>query len=383
MARFSEVSNAFQRPASPLEQGPLVAASKAEPADPGAPNRSNRPTVQASGGNAMRISGLSRHALSSCVAAAMLAGCGGHASNGAVPINGNPDSAPSQRTFHYTGGEQHFTVPLRVTHITVVARGAKGAGYRGPDGGSIIGTFGVPLGYYSGDTYGGRVRVVIPVTPREKLIVYVGGDAIDAIGGYNGGGSGDPDSFHSFGGLGGGGASDVREGGDTLSDRIVVAAGGGGFGNAAAQTYCPTPVGGKGGNLTGATGIGGREGFDECGGGATGGTQSVGGSGGAGGTECRGYDGEAGGNGAFGVGGSGGAGSSSGGSYVAAGGGGGGGGYYGGGGGGGSCDIESASGDAGGGGGGGSSYVEPNATDVRMWRGWKNPASNGLVVFSW
>jgi hypothetical protein len=191
----------------------------------------------------------------------MLAGCGGHASNGAVPINGNPDSAPSQRTFHYTGGEQHFTVPLRVTHITVVARGAKGAGYRGPDGGSIIGTFGVPLGYYSGDTYGGRVRVVIPVTPREKLIVYVGGDAIDAIGGYNGGGSGDPDSFHSFGGLGGGGASDVREGGDTLSDRIVVAAGGGGFGNAAAQTYCPTPVGGKGGNLTGATGIGGREGL--------------------------------------------------------------------------------------------------------------------------
>jgi hypothetical protein len=86
----------------------------------------------------MRISGLSRHA-SSCVAAAMLAGCGGHASNGAVPINGNPDSAPSQPTFHYTGGEQHFTVPLRVTHITVVARGAKGAGYRGQMADRLLG----------------------------------------------------------------------------------------------------------------------------------------------------------------------------------------------------------------------------------------------------
>ncbi|MFY9738831.1 MAG: hypothetical protein WAK11_07215 [Candidatus Cybelea sp.] len=264
--------------------------------------------------------------------AAMLAGCGGHAGNGVVPISGTPNSVPGQHTFYYTGGAQDFTVPAGVRQIKVVARGAKGAGYRGPDGGRIIGTFGVPLGYYSGDVYGGRVRAVIPVTPREKLIVYVGGDGSRAAGGYNGGGVGAGSRFY---GLGGGGASDVRAGGDTLSDRIVVAAGGGGFGNEAGEVFCPTPVGGKGGNLTGGTGIGGREGYDECGGGGTGGTQSAGGSGGAGGTECPGYDGEAGSNGAFGTGGSGGAGSSSGGSYVAAGGGGGGGGYYGGGGGGG------------------------------------------------
>jgi hypothetical protein len=27
--------------------------------------------------------------------------------------------------------------------------------------------------------------------------------------------------------------------------------------------------------------------------------------------------------------------------------------------------------------------VEPSATNVQMWRGWKTPGSNGLVVFSW
>jgi hypothetical protein len=328
----------------------------------------------------------SRSVLSMSVAAALLAGCGSHAYNGVVPSGDAHNSLQNHKSFYYTGGAQDFTVPAGVTEITVVARGAKGAGYRAFDGGHIMGALGVPLGYKSGDVYGGRLRAVIPVTPREKLIVYVGGDASGEAGGYNGGGAG---AYDSFGGLGGGGASDVREGGHTLSDRIVVAAGGGGFGNEAAEASCPTPIGGKGGNLTGGTGIGGRQGYDQCGGGGSGGTQSVGGSGGAGGTDCHpGYDGEAGSNGTFGAGGSGGAGSStgtsSGGSYSAPGGGGGGGGYYGGGGGGGSCDIYGTwYGGVGGGAGGGSSYAEPSATDVQMWRGWKNPAPNGLVVFSW
>jgi hypothetical protein len=321
-----------------------------------------------------------RCAFGACAAIAMLAGCGGHAGDGTLPLSAFSNSVHGEHTFYYTGGAQDFTVPRHVTHITVTAVGAKGAGYRTFDGGRIVGTFRVPLGYYSGNAYGGRVRAVIPVTPGEKLTLYVGGDASQAAGGYNGGGSGDSGSF---GGLGGGGASDVRERGDTLSDRIVVAGGGGGFGNEAGEVDCPLPVGGKGGNLTGGTGIGGLEGYTECGDGGTGGTQSAGGSGGAGGTGRSGKFGEFGSNGAFGTGGSGGAGSSSGGSYVAAGGGGGGGGYYGGGGGGGSSDIFSSYGDAGGGGGGGSSYVESSATDVHMRRGWKNPASDGLVVFRW
>ena len=40
---------------------------------------------------------------------------------------------------------------------------------------------------------------------------------MDTVGGYNGGGDGSK---------GGGGASDVRQAGDTLDDRIIVAGGG-------------------------------------------------------------------------------------------------------------------------------------------------------------
>jgi hypothetical protein len=54
---------------------------------------------------------------------------------------------------------EHFTVPPSVIHITVIARGAHGAG--------------------SPVTDGGRVHAVIPVTPGEKLVIYVGGDASD------------------------------------------------------------------------------------------------------------------------------------------------------------------------------------------------------------
>jgi hypothetical protein len=69
--------------------------------------------------------------------------------------------------------------------------------------------------------------------------------------------------------------------------------------------------------------------------------------------------------------------------YNTAGGGGGGGGYYGGGGGGGGSSFETYCIAAGGGGGGGSSYVERSATDVHMWKGWKQSAGDGLVVINW
>jgi hypothetical protein len=139
----------------------------------------------------------------------MLAGCGGQASNGAMP-GGVPDSSlPHHKTFNYTGGAQDFTVPAGVTHISVVARGAKGGGSNG--------------------AHGGRVHALIPVTPGEKLVVYVGGDGSGATGGFNGGGS--SASTGSGGGKGGGGATDVREGGTSLRDRVIVSGGGGGAGS--------------------------------------------------------------------------------------------------------------------------------------------------------
>jgi hypothetical protein len=305
---------------------------------------------------------LGRFASGVCVGIAMLAGCGGQASNGVVP-SGVPDSSlPHHKTFNYTGGAQDFTVPAGVTHISVVARGAKGGGSNG--------------------AHGGRVHALIPVTPGEKLVVYVGGDALGTTGGFNGGGSGA--SIGTGGGKGGGGATDVREGGTSLSHRIIVSGGGGGAGQNYAYYHGD---GGKGGGVTGGSGgcvlrYTGSECNKWSGQGGGGGLQFAGGIGGAGG-ECLTAYGVQGENGALGIGGNGGVG----GSYhytvfAGGGGGGGGGGYYGGGGGGSGCTGESYGG-GGGGGGGGSSYVERKARDVHMWQGWKNPEPNGLVVLSW
>jgi hypothetical protein len=301
---------------------------------------------------------LGRYALGVCVTIAMLAGCGGQASNGAMP-GGVPDSSlPHHKTFNYTGGAQDFTVPAGVTHISVVARGAKGGGSNG--------------------AHGGRVHALIPVTPGEKLVVYVGGDGSGATGGFNGGGS--SASTGSGGGKGGGGATDVREGGTSLRDRVIVSGGGGGAGQSYGYYHA---TGGKGGGITGGTGgcvinFQGSECTRWDGYGGYGGTQSGGGQGGAGGN-CFSSYGTQGENGALGVGGNGSAEGS--GSGVSPGGGGGGG-YYGGGGGGSGCYGESYGG-GGGGGGGGSSNAERSAKNVHLWQGWKNATTNGLVVFSW
>ena len=138
-----------------------------------------------------------------------LAGCGRHTYSGLVPVSGTPNSVSGHRTFKFTGTKQIFEVPYGVTQIRVIALGANGAG--------------------SGKTgYGGRVSAAIPVTYLEDLVVVVGGDASGPGGGFNGGGNGG-DKFSSNGN-GGGGASDVREGGDKVSDRVLVAGGGGGAG---------------------------------------------------------------------------------------------------------------------------------------------------------
>ena len=251
-------------------------------------------------------------------------------------------NASKSKTFYYTGAEQSFKVPSGVTSINVVADGAAGASRkirtRWP---------------YSSDHLGYTSRDVIRVR---------GGQGSTTSGGFNGGGG-----VPGAGGYGGGGASDVREGSDGLSDRILVAGAGGGPG-AAGQggRGAPTKAGGAGGGPTGGQGTGGT-GKSKHGGGGGGGSQSQGGSGGAGGY----YSGYPGSPGALGSGGTGG----QNGSYSSesdGNGGGGGGGYYGGGGGGGGGSLQCGPPvDGGGGGGGGSSYAESSATGVKMYQGWK------------
>ncbi len=304
----------------------------------------------------MRTSRFVQDALWLCAAAAMLADCGGHVGDGVTPTSAAPNSLPNRKSFDYTGGPQYFTVPAGVRQIKVIARGAKGAG--------------------SPVAYGGRVHAVIPVTPGEKLVVYVGGDASGPTGGFNGGANGGVKS--SADGNGGGGASDVREGDLKLSDRVLVAGGGGGEGGRGDDG--PPGQGGGGGGLRAGSGSGGSA-SNIIGGGGGGGTQNAGGAGGSGGDGAT-MGGKPGRHGSARRGGHGGA-SCQGSGYCGynGGGGGGGGGYYGGGGGGAGGGTES-NGGAGGGGGGGSSYAEPTATSVHFWQAWK-ATKNGLVVVSW
>ena len=309
-----------------------------------------------------------RFALSVGAAVALLAGCGGSQ----PPIRGAPgvanvraDLHKHHQTFNYTGSEQTFIVPAGVTSIAVVARGGAGAGKR-------------YYGSYPQGGHGGRVYAVLPVTPDETLYVFVGSAGEYSNGGFNGGGNG---GHCCFGGTGGGGASDIREGGDQITDRILVAGGGGGEGG----IRFTGGDGGAGGTLKGAPGASGRYEKIANGHGGKGGSQTNGGHGGKGGhpLTSRGGAGNRGPKGSWAsveLGGEGGSGYSD--DAYGGSGGGGGGGYYGGGGGGGGAGGN-VDGSGGGGGGGGSSYIEPNAMRAKMWRGWKNATGDGLVVFSW
>src|SRR5579871_3878953 len=209
------------------------------------------------------------YALSGCVVAASLVGCGGSQSPADLAPLGQSGAATGKQTFAYTGSEQTFKVPAGVKRITVTVDGASGA--PGYDYG--YGNYASPGGL------GTRVRATIPVTPRESLAIFVGGD-----GGFNGGGSGNTygSNYDGYGG----GASDVRQGGDQLADRVVVGAGGGGGGEAGAciSTSCGYSSGGAGGHGgTGRGGLGGMARGTRGGSGGRGGRQSAGGAGGAGG----------------------------------------------------------------------------------------------------
>jgi LPXTG-motif cell wall-anchored protein len=193
--------------------------------------------------------------------------------------------------------------------------------------------------------------------------VYVGG-----TNGFNGGGAAgtfvDGPGMSAAGN--GGGASDLRIGGSTLGDRVLVGGGGGGAGGG----WLDAGMGGPGGGgdttgLDGSRGSGGAGGF-----GGTGATATTAGSGGAVGT---GLGGTAGVDGSGATGGAGGDSAPS--PNEAGAGGGGGGGWFGGGGGGGTCCLN-----GGGGGGGGSNHVDAMFTGVSSTAGARG--GNGRVRIS-
>jgi len=250
-------------------------------------------------------------------------------------------------TFAFTGGPQTFTVPADVTSIDIWATGAEGA-----DQFSNINIGGK----------GGLSTGTLPVVPGQVLHVMVGGNGKIITGGYNGGGNGGDaaNSLNDFDpGGGGGGASDVRIGAGTLFDRVIVAAGGGGFGSTGISQ--PVNGGGHGGGLIG--GDGGSDGYS--GGFGTGGTQIAGGLPGFGSLGAAGYPG------VFGSGGNGGVTG-----LTQPSGGGGGGGYYGGGGGGTYLGK-------GAGGGGGSSYIGGVIGGVTTLVGQPGYGKDGKVIISY
>ncbi|MGC2632645.1 MAG: glycine-rich protein, partial [Candidatus Cybelea sp.] len=172
---------------------------------------------------------------SSALFTALLCACTTHDGTGTLPgLTGPGDgSAPENaRTFKYTGHQQAFIVPLGVTAIKIRAFGASGAGSTGGYGSESMGAA------------GGSVKATIPVTPGEKLAVFVGGEGAIA-GGFNGGGNGGSTKGSGGNGGGGGGASDLRQGGGKLADRVVVAGGGGGGGGP--SVFYGTGNGGPGG----------------------------------------------------------------------------------------------------------------------------------------
>ena len=168
-------------------------------------------------------------------------------------------------TFTYTGSAQRFVVPADVCSVTIDAYGAQGGAgslpiAEGLPPASTLQPAAAPMPVAGG--LGGQASSTVTVTPGEVLQVDVGGaggdgtnndptssiGGVGGAGGWNGGGAGGDGGYFGGGG-GGGGASDVRQGGTTLGDRVVVAGGGGGTGGYAGDsTFDPQPVGGKGGN---------------------------------------------------------------------------------------------------------------------------------------
>jgi hypothetical protein len=265
-------------------------------------------------------------------------------------------------TFSGTGAQQTWVVPTGVTSVTVQVDGAT----------SIAGRL------------GGRVTGTLAVTPAETLYIYCGGRGAQGnnlAGGFNGGGASGLYSGTSVGSdpISGAGASDIRQGGNALANRVAVAGGGGGNGGSGNGN---PGIGGSGGAGTGQAAGDGTDSSDSVttGSGGTGGTQSAGGAGGAkgsGGTVAT--NGSAGSLGQGGNGGRGDSGVSGGGYNMYGAGGGGGGGYYGGGGGGGAGSSTSG---GGGGGGGGSNYTGGLTGSITSIQGATSGSGDGTGYVS-
>lgn len=278
---------------------------------------------------------------------------------GALGLSG-VSKAQTTQTFTYTGSAQSFTIPTCVSEVTITVHGAQGS-----DGNASTSPAGI----------GGNGAVVTgtyAVSGGDVLNIFIGGAGTLTTGGFNGGGVNVTNQS-----AGGGGATDVRFNGSALSDRIIVAGGGGAGGNGGC--FGNTIAGGNGGP-GGGNGIAGSN--STAGGGGFPGIGSIAGSFGIG---CGPFQGQAGVNGTGGVGGAGGLGTSlctssptSGGS--------GGGGFIGGGGGGagaaGTVGCQFNDTGAGGGGAGGDCYVDPSMTNTSISAG-AAAAGNGLVTITY
>lgn len=160
--------------------------------------------------------------------------------NGKASITFVGKTIPSPPVFTYTGNYTTFTAPS--------------------DGVYLLETWGAQGGRNTTNSYskvskGGYSRGTVDLQSGDTLYIYIGGAGADSDtyhdtvaperpGGWNGGGKG------TRGGAGGGGATDIRYGGQTLANRIIVAGGGGGAG-------CQDGVlqGGNGGGASGEGGL--------------------------------------------------------------------------------------------------------------------------------
>lgn len=280
--------------------------------------------------------------------------------------------------FGYTGASQTFTAQAIIpeTNSTTVSvrmtllGAAGGAGFQdtlGNPGGRIIANLPISAGS-SGTVYlyvGGMGGNYCRDTYTSITCAQVTGEG---VAGWNGGANGGVNgSAYAGVAAAGGGATDIRIGGTALSNRILIAGGGGGDYSLQAST-------GRGGGTAGEQG----RSVEPLGGlGGGGGTQTQGGAGG----NRPGYSG---GNGSAGTLGTGGAGGACGESWCL-GGNGGGGGYYGGGGGeAGDSGIQNT----GAGGGGGSAFINTASATQSTWSSTISgtglgSSSNGSVLWAW
>jgi RHS repeat-associated protein len=135
-------------------------------------------------------------------------------------IQDHPDpETPGQAVFSHAGNtEQTWTVPDRVTAITVDMTGG--------EGGAGAVTAGNGLG-----GRGGRIQATLSVTPGETLHIGVGRSGVNNNGGTGGAGGlfgGGKGGNGFIGGGGGGGQTYLKQGGTSDTDRVLVAGGGGG-----------------------------------------------------------------------------------------------------------------------------------------------------------